>query len=311
MEHELSPRQLRNADAALRRPVQVRKIPTTRAPPYITAVPTPVLLERPASRLAVITLNNPARLNALSTAMVSALHATLDELAGDSRCRVLILTGAGRGFCSGLDLSEPAVAPTARDRSGAASNLRTQEFIASLVPKIISLPQPVIAAVNGPAVGGGFALAAASDLRIAGAGASFCTQFIRLGVSGCDIGISYTLPKLIGGARAAELIYTARRFGADEAERIGFVAEVVPDADLLSRAEEIASVMLSHSPFALEMTKQVVRANQDAANVSAAIALENRTQVLAGSGGDFAEAVAARSEGRPPYWATGRDADER
>ncbi|HME50286.1 enoyl-CoA hydratase/isomerase family protein [Mycobacterium sp.] len=274
-------------------------------------MPLPVLFERPRSGLAVVTLNNPDRLNALSTGMVSALHDALDELAGDSRCRVVILTGAGRGFCSGLDLSEPAVAPTARDRTGAASGMRTQEFIASLVPKMISLPQPVIAAVNGPAVGGGFALAAASDLRVAGLSASFCTQFIRLGVSGCDIGVSYTLPKLIGGARAAELIYTARRIGAEEAERIGFVSEVVPDRELMSRAEEIASVMLSHSPFALEMTKQVFRANQDAANAAAAIALENRTQVLAGSGGDFAEAVAARSEGRAPYWATEQDADGR
>jgi enoyl-CoA hydratase len=271
----------------------------------------PVLFERPTPALAVVTLNNPDRLNALSTGMVSALHDTLDDLAGDSRCRVVILTGAGRGFCSGLDLSEPAVAPTARDRSGAASGMRTQEFIASLVPKIISLPQPVIAAVNGPAVGGGFALAAASDLRIAAASASFCTQFIRLGVSGCDIGVSYPLPKLIGGARAAELIYTARRFGADEAERIGFVSAVVPDGQLLLRAGEIASLMLSHSPFALEMTKQVFRANQDAANVAAAIALENRSQVLAGSGGDFAEAVAARAEGRAPYWAAEPDADGR
>jgi enoyl-CoA hydratase len=216
-------------------------------------VPPFVLFERRTPRLAVVTLNNPARLNALHTEMVLGLHDVLDELAADSRCRV--------------------------------------------------------AAVNGPAVGGGFALAAASDLRIAGASASFCTQFIRLGVSGCDIGVSYTLPKLIGGARAAELIYTARRFDAYEAERIGFVSEVVAKDDLLSRAEEIASVMLSYSPFALEMTKQVFRANQDAANVGAAIALENRTQVLAGSSGDFAGAVAARAEGRLPYWATERDAD--
>jgi enoyl-CoA hydratase len=272
-------------------------------------VPPFVLFERRTPRLAVVTLNNPARLNALHTEMVLGLHDVLDELAADSRCRVVIFTGAGRGFCSGLDLSEPAVGPTARGRTGSASGMRTQEFIASLVPKIIALPQPVIAAVNGPAVGGGFALAAASDLRIAGASASFCTQFIRLGVSGCDIGVSYTLPKLIGGARAAELIYTARRFDAYEAEHIGFVSEVVAEDDLLSRAEEIASVMLSYSPFAREMTKQVFRANQDAANVGAAIALENRTQVLAGSSGDFAEAVAARAEGRLPYWATERDAD--
>jgi enoyl-CoA hydratase len=263
-----------------------------------------VLTERPNPRCAIVTLNNPQRLNALSTPLVAALHDTLDGLAADPRCRVVILTGAGRGFCSGLDLAEPPVAPAAAHRSGAAAGLRTQEFLASLVPKIMRLPQPVIAAVNGPAVGGGMALAAACDLRIASTSARFGVQFIRLAVSGCDIGISYTLPRLIGAARAAELIYTARQFGAAEAERIGFVSEVVPDAQLPDRARQLADVLLSHSPFALEMTKQVLRANQDAANIDAAIALENRTQILTGAGGDFAEAVAARAENRPPRWVT-------
>ena len=264
----------------------------------------PVLTARPTSRCAVVTLNSPDRLNALSTDLVSALHDTLDGLAADPHCRVVILTGAGRGFCSGLDLSEPPVAPTARERSGAASGLRTQEFIASLVPKLIRLPQPVIAAVNGPAVGGGMALAAACDIRIAAASAFFGVQFIRLAVSGCDIGISYTLPRLIGAARAAELIYTARHFDAEEADRIGFVSEVVADDELLARAMQISDVLISHSPFALEMTKQVLHANQDAPNVDAAIALENRTQILAGGGGEFQEAVAARAERRRPRWAT-------
>ena len=264
---------------------------------------TPVLIERPDARVALVTLNSPERLNALSMGMVSALHDTLGELAADPHCRVVILTGAGRGFCSGLDLSEPPVAPSAHGGRFPAAGLRTQEFVASLVEKIMALPQPVIAAINGPAVGGGLALAAACDLRIAASSATFSTMFIRLGVSGCDIGISYTLPRLVGAGRAAELIYTARRFDADEAKRIGFVSESVGDADLLTRTQQIADVLLSHSPFALEMTKQVFRVNQDAPNVAAAIALENRTQILAGSGGDFTEAVAARAEARPPYWA--------
>lgn len=265
------------------------------------------MIERPDTRVAVVTLNRADRLNALSMGMVSALHDALDELAAEPHCRVVVLTGAGRGFCSGLDLSEPPVAPSASGRTFPASGLRTQEFVASLVPKIMALPQPMIAAINGPAVGGGLGLAAACDLRIAASSATFSTMFIRLGVSGCDIGISYTLPRLVGSARAAELIYTARRFDAEEAQRIGLVSEVVADADLLTNAQQIADGLFSHSPFALEMTKQVFRANQDASNVEAAIALENRTQIPAGSGGDFAEAVAARAERRPPYWATEHD----
>jgi enoyl-CoA hydratase len=239
-----------------------------------------VLTEQLTPQLTVITLNSPDKLNAMSMELVSQLHHTLDALA-ESESRVAIITGAGRGFCSGLDLSQPAVAPTAQVRTGAAAGMRTQEFVASLVPKIMALPQPVIAAVNGPAVGGGLGIAAACDLRIASRSAVFCTQFIKLGISGCDIGISYTLPKLVGATRAAELIFTARKFAADEAERIGLVSEVVDDDRLLTRAREIADVLLSYSPFGLEMTKQVFRANQDAPNISAAITLENRTQILA------------------------------
>ena len=266
-------------------------------PLYITKVNL-VLTEQPTPHLTVVTLNNPDRLNALSMEMVSQLHETLDALA-ESDSRVVILTGAGRGFCSGLDLSEPAVSPTARTRTGPAAGMRTQEFVAGLVPKVMAIPQPVIAAVNGAAVGGGLGLAAACDLRIAGRSALFCTQFIKLGLSGCDIGVSYTLPKLVGTTRAAELIFTARRFGGEEAERIGLVSEVVDDEHLLTRAHEIASILLSYSPFGLEMTKQVFRANQDAANVEAAIALENRTQILAATqmfaatGQTFSDAVGA------------------
>ena len=261
-------------------------------------------MAQPTPQLTVLTLNNPDRLNALSMDMLAQLHDALDKLS-ESDCRVVILTGAGRGFCSGLDLSEPAIAPSARNRTGPAAGMRTQEFVASLVPKIMALPQPVIAAVNGAAVGGGLGIVAACDLRIASTTAMFCTQFIKLGISGCDIGVSYTLPKILGATRAAELIFTARRFGADEAERIGLVSEVVDDEQLMARAQEIADILLSHSPFGLEMTKQVLRANQDAPNVSAAIALENRTQILAAThlftatGKTFSEAVGAPTkEGR-------------
>ncbi|MFZ0832776.1 MAG: enoyl-CoA hydratase-related protein [Mycobacterium sp.] len=255
-----------------------------------------VLTDQPTPQLTVVTLNNPDRLNALSMEMVSQLYATFDALA-ESDTRVVILAGAGRGFCSGLDLSQPAIAPTAKPRTGPAAGMRTQEFVAGLVPKVMALPQPVIAAVNGAAVGGGLGLAAACDFRIAARSASFCTQFIKLGLSGCDIGVSYTLPKLVGATRAADLIFTARRVGAEEAERIGLVSELVDDDKLQARAREIADILLSYSPFGLEMTKQVFRANLDAANVESAIALENRTQILAASqmfaasGQTFSDAV--------------------
>ncbi|GAB2633332.1 enoyl-CoA hydratase-related protein [Prescottella soli] len=265
---------------------------------------------RPAPAVVTVTLDRPERLNALSFALVEELHAALTALERDNTCRVVILTGAGRGFSAGLDLKDPTrTAPTADGLAGPAAGMRTQEYIASLVPRLQRLPQTVIAAINGPAFGGGLALAAACDLRIASASARFGVQFIKIGISGCDIGISYTLPRLIGAGRAAELITTAREFDATEAERIGFVTRVVPDAELLDAALELADTLCGHSPFALSMTKQVLTANASAGNVDAAIALENRTQILAGTGGEFAEAAAAFIEHRAPAWArTGDDA---
>ena len=178
----------------------------------------------------------------------------------------------------------------------------SQTHIAALPQKLRRMQQPVIAAVNGPAYGGGFALALACDLRVASPQARFCSQFIKVGVGGCDLGISYTLPRIVGGGRATELITTARVFDAAEAERIGFVTRLVPADDLQGAALDLAETLCANSPFALEMTKQVLIANADAAGLDQAIALENRTQILAGTGGEFTEAVTAFAERRAPSW---------
>jgi len=157
--------------------------------------------------------------------------------------------------------------------------------------KLRRLHQPVIAAVNGPAYGGGFALALACDLRVASVSARFCSQFIKVGVGGCDIGISYTLPRLIGAARAFELMLTARVLDAAEALELGLVTDVVADGLAVDRAMELAELICSYTPFGVEMTKQVMWANLDAANLEAALHLENRTQILAGTGGEIMEAA--------------------
>jgi enoyl-CoA hydratase/carnithine racemase len=180
--------------------------------------------------------------------------------------------------------------------------MRSQERIAALVPKLRSIQQPVIAAINGPAYGGGLALACGCDLRVAAASARLCVQFVKVGIGGCDIGISYTLPRLVGVSRAHDLILTARVIDAPEAERIGLVSRVVPDGTALDTALGIADTLCSYSPFGVVMTKQVMWANVDAANVESAIHLENRTQILASTTGDVMEAAAAFAEGRPPVW---------
>lgn len=262
-----------------------------------------ILVDRSRADVAVVTLNRPDALNALTFPLVDELHETFDALDADNSCRVVVLTGAGRGFCAGLDLKE--IGPSSRSAGlggGPRAGMRSQAHIAALVPRIRSMQQPVIAAINGPAYGGGLALACACDLRIAAESARMCVQFIKVGISGCDIGISYTLPRLVGVSRAHELILTARAFGAEEAERIGLVSRVVPDGTAVDVARELAATLCSYSPFAVMMTKEVMWANVDAPNVEAAIHMENRTQILASTTGDVMEAAAAFAEGRPPVW---------
>ena len=263
-----------------------------------------VRIDRPNPDVAVVTLDRPDRLNAMSFELVDDLHAALDTIHADNSCRVVILTGAGRGFCAGLDLKSFGSASVTTGLSGSRAGLRSQAHIAALVPHVQSIQQPVIAAVNGPAYGGGFALACACDIRVASTSARMGVQFIKVGVSGCDIGISYTLPRLIGAARAHELLLTARDVDAEEALHIGLVARVVPDADLLDTAMELAATICSYSPFGVVMTKEVMHANLDASSLEAAIHLENRTQILAGTTGDIAEAARAFVEKRPPVWNT-------
>jgi enoyl-CoA hydratase/carnithine racemase len=176
----------------------------------------------------------------------------------------------------------------------------SQERIAELPMKLRRLQQPVIAAVNGVAYGGGFALSLACDLRVASESARFCAQFIKVGIGGCDIGISYTLPRAIGSSRAFDLLLTARTVAADEALALGIVSEVA--ADPVERALELADTIVGYSPFGVVMTKEVMWANLDAPSIESAIHLENRTQILASTGGEVAEAAMAFVEKRAPDW---------
>lgn len=266
-----------------------------------------LLLERRGDGIAVLTLNRPERLNALRRETVQRLRAELDALATDNSVRVLVLTGAGRGFCAGLDLGAPLQAAEGGQpapRSVASLN-EGQELFAGMVLRLRALPQTVIAAVNGVAVGAGFALTLGADLRIAAPAAAFHVGAVRIGLTAGECGISYHLPRLIGAARAFELMLTGRPLPADEAERIGLVASVVPAAELLPQALALAQQVLRNSPYATRHTKQLMWANLEAPSLGAAIELENRAQLLALMTEDFHEAVAAFGEKRPPRF-TGR-----
>src|SRR5438309_2155468 len=213
-----------------------------------------VRIERVRPSVDVITLDRPDRLNAMSHELVADVHAALDQARDDNDCRVVILTGAGRGFCAGLDLKGSGSAPGTQGLGRPQTGLRSQQHIAELVPKLRNLRKPVIAAVNGPAAGGGLALALASDIRVAAESARFNVAFVRIGLSGCDIGVSWLLPRLIGASRAFELMLTGRVIDATEADHIGLVTRVVPDESLLASALETAGLIAANSPWGVRMT---------------------------------------------------------
>ncbi len=251
-------------------------------------------LEEPRPGVALLTLNRPERLNALSWTLIDDLHAALADLRRRSEIRVLILTGAGRGFCSGLDISDDSIA----GEPSIQGSLERQELVASLAVALRNLPQPVIAAVNGPAAGGGLGLALASDVRVAAATARFNVAFVRVGLSGCDVGVSYLLPRVVGAGVASELMLTGRLIDAEEALRIGLVNSVVSQESLMPAVFDTAERILANSPFGVRMTKQVLRVNAGAGSLEAAIELENRTQVLASRTSDLREALGAFRDGR-------------
>lgn len=268
------------------------------------SIPRPeVLLSRPRAGVIAIDLNRPHRLNALTATMVESLHQALTEAETDPHCRVVVLGGTGRGFCAGLDLNGYGRLARDVDSGEVQATLSGQRHIASLVQRIRSLPQPVIASVNGAAAGGGLALVCACDVRLASADAQFAASFIRVGYSGCDIGTSWMLPRLVGAGRAHELMLTGRRFDAEEAMRIGLVADVVPAADLAGRVTRTVDALMDAPPLSLALTKQAMWLSLEIPSFDAAVELENRQQVLTALTQDQSEAMAAFRDGRKPKYA--------
>jgi enoyl-CoA hydratase/carnithine racemase len=248
-------------------------------------------LTYPRPDIAVLTLNRPDKLNALNYALVEDLHSAVDGIGANNECRAVVLTGAGRGFCSGLDLTEPNPPQAGGGTEFPRSGMRWQERIADLTARIHRLRQPVIAAVNGPAYGGGLGIALACDIRIGSASARFCTQFIKLGLGGCDIGVSYTLPRIVGAGPAFDLILTARVADAEEALRLGLVSRL--SESVVDDALAIAETLCGYGKFGVESTKQVMWANLDAGSLESALHLENRSQILASTSGEITEAASA------------------
>jgi enoyl-CoA hydratase len=243
-------------------------------------MPSTLELQRPRDGVVVVRLSRPERLNAINEVMQAELGQALGDLAADRSVHAAVLTGAGRGFCAGIDVRDfgpdvPEVSAPALDR------MRFQEKMAALAERIRQLPQPVIAAVNGPCVGAGFALCLAADIRICSAQASFGNAAILLGLSGAEMGMSYHLPRIVGTSVAADWMLTGRTVSATEAERRGLVSELVEADRLTDRAVELASLIADLAPLGVQLTKRALQVNTDAASLSSALELENRNQVIA------------------------------
>lgn len=254
-----------------------------------------IKFSEPRPGLGLLVLNRPERLNALSLEMVQELTKLFTSLEHKEEVRVLILTGEGRGFCSGADLKDHnLLGPDGKLTFQPAHYLMAvQKKYGNLVLKMRQIPQPIIAAVNGPAAGGGLSLALAADVILAAPQAYFVPSFINIGLSAGEMGSSYFLPRWVGFSRAAEILYTGRVVEAGEAEKIGLVKQVVAEDKLLTRAMEIAEQMLSKNPLGLRLTKEVLNQNLTAPSLELAVELENRNQSLCCSQPDFIEAFHA------------------
>ena len=268
----------------------------------MTAAQEEVRTSRPRPGVLRIELARPDRLNAMTAGMVEQLHEALTEAERDPGCRVVVLTGAGRGFCAGLDLDGYGTPPGAPEEGAAHRTLRTQRHIASLVQRIRRLPQPVVAQVNGAAAGGGLALVCAADVRLAATEAVFAVSFIRVGFSGCDIGTSYFLPRLVGVSVASELILTGRFIGAERALAVGLVSEVVEEGGLDAAVEPYVDAMMTASPVGLRLSKECLNMSVDAGSIEAVIAMEDRNQVLCSRSEEFNEGIRAFLEKRKPVY---------
>lgn len=261
-----------------------------------------IAVESSQAGITTVWLDRADSLNALTIEMMRELRAALAVLGNDKDCRVIVLAGRGRSFCAGLDLKAVTNADTG---PGAIGRMALQETFADAIPQIRRLPQPVVAAVQGAAVGAGFALALAADIRVAAPSAKFLIGAVRVGLTAGECGISYHLPKVIGAGRAFEVMLTGRPVGAEEALSSGLVSQIVPEVELHRAAIAVAQQIVENSPYSVKHTKQLMWANLDAGSLERAVMLENHAQTVAMTTTDFAEATQAFGEKRPPRF-TGR-----
>jgi enoyl-CoA hydratase/carnithine racemase len=264
--------------------------------------------------IATLSLNRPHKLNAITFQMEEEIHEVLDELETNLDCRILILKGNGDGFCSGIDIQEGLSLHVKRIAQGyekfhylnvpevIKKKIYHQWYITRIVSKMRQISQPIIAAISGPAAGGGFSMALASDFRILSKDAKLIDSSANIGLTGADMGGSYFLPRLIGLSRASEILYTGREVPAEEAKEIGLAFKIVEKEQLYAEALKLAQDLLTKSPLGLRMTKRALNITLDSPSLDTIIQLENGSIVLAFESKDFNEASSAFLEKRKPRY---------
>jgi enoyl-CoA hydratase len=262
-----------------------------------------VLVDRPRPNIALVTLNRPERMNSMAFDVMVPLKKVMDELTYDNSVRVIVLTGAGRGFSSGADHKSAGSVPNVDGLTRPTYALRSMQVLDDVILALRRMHQPVIAAVNGAAIGGGLCLALACDIRVAATGAYFRAAGINNGLTASELGLSYLLPRAIGSSRAFELMLTGRDVDAQEAERIGLVSRVVSDDDLLEACYQMAEGIAGFSRPGIELTKRTLWTGMDAASLEGHMQAEGLGQLFVRLlTANFEEAVAARAEKRAPVF---------
>jgi len=260
-----------------------------------------VVIDKPRPDITLVTLNRPERMNAMAFDVMIPLREALEEVNRDNETRVVVLTGAGHGFCSGADLEDPGVMPHIDGLTVTSIARRALQLLDDVVLTIRRMHQPVIAAINGAAIGGGFCLSLAADVRIASEAAYFRAAGINNGLTASELGISYLLPRAIGSARAFDIMLSGRDVDASEAERIGLVAQVVPGDELLERCYSYAERVIGYSRVGVELTKRMLWSSLDASSLIAHMDHEGIAQLYVRlTTQNFEEAVRARKEKRTP-----------
>jgi enoyl-CoA hydratase len=255
----------------------------------------------PHPHVALITLNRPERMNAMAFDVMIPFRDALREVGYDNEARVVVITGAGAGFCSGADLENPGTIPHIDGLTLPTIALRSMEMLDEVITTIRRLHQPVIGAVNGPAIGGGFCLSLAADVRIAADTAYFRAAGINNGLTAAELGISYLLPRSVGQSRASEIMLTGRDVRAEEAERIGLVSQVVPQAELLGACFAMADRMNGWSRAGIELTKRQLWNSLDAGNLQTHMDAEGVSQLFVRiTTQNFEESTRARRQKRAP-----------